>query len=290
MKKIVLFVLSLGSILIAHELGHLAGAKALDVAVLQFNVGLPLPPQCEVKLGETIYSFSPWLIAGTNELVTNRSENGFAARAKLLAEKGYSQEEIDHLFDKSRRFSNAPPWKKIVIELLGPAANFFLGFLVLCIVSKLFENEYRRKAAGENIVLRKPMTIFETVCSAANVMRSFLAPMGRSLLKSSLSPRSDERLQSPVGLYRSAPSAEKHGSAVYLTWVAITSFSIGFVNLLPIPPLDGCRLAFAVVELVSGRAVPETFNVIVTVLGVLFLLGLSAYLVVADVLWEPKGK
>ena len=59
-----------------------------------------------------------------------------------------------------------------------------------------------------------------------------------------------------------------------------TAFNIGFVNLLPLLPLDGGHIAFSIIEGVRGRALGRELYERVSVIGiafvlVLFVIGLS---------------
>lgn len=49
-------------------------------------------------------------------------------------------------------------------------------------------------------------------------------------------------LSGPVGIFTILKSAVQQGSL--FTWMAVLSVNLGFVNLLPLPALDGGRLAF----------------------------------------------
>ena len=63
----------------------------------------------------------------------------------------------------------------------------------------------------------------------------------------------------PVAIAQMVGRASKTGLLRVLELAAIISVNLGFMNLLPIPALDGGRLVFLGVEVVRGKAVdPET--------------------------------
>jgi regulator of sigma E protease len=69
-----------------------------------------------------------------------------------------------------------------------------------------------------------------------------------------------------------------------LVWLAaLLSVSIGFMNLLPIPVLDGGHLMFFLIEAVRGRPLSERAQDIGMKLGMTFVLGLMAFSLVNDI-------
>lgn len=58
---------------------------------------------------------------------------------------------------------------------------------------------------------------------------------------------------------------------------AILSIILGFMNLLPIPGLDGGHVVFLLVEVVTGRKVPDSIVEKATMVGFILLLGLLLF-------------
>ena len=52
------------------------------------------------------------------------------------------------------------------------------------------------------------------------------------------------------------------------------TYSLIFLNLIPIPGLDGGKLLLNLVQLIIGRPIPEDKEAIVDVIGVVILLAL----------------
>ena len=59
----------------------------------------------------------------------------------------------------------------------------------------------------------------------------------------------------PITIFHAAGQATLAGWQVYWQFVAIISLSIGFINLLPVPGLDGGHLLFQLIELIRRRPV-----------------------------------
>ena len=69
----------------------------------------------------------------------------------------------------------------------------------------------------------------------------------------------------------------------FWTLTAIFSIILAFMNLLPIPGLDGGHALFTLVEMVTGRKPSDKFMEYAQTVGMIFLLGLMAYALGLDV-------
>jgi regulator of sigma E protease len=69
-----------------------------------------------------------------------------------------------------------------------------------------------------------------------------------------------------------------------LHFTAVVSIALGLTNLLPLPALDGGRIAFALLEIARGKRVSARREKLVHAAGMLALLGLMLVLAVQDVI------
>jgi regulator of sigma E protease len=87
-------------------------------------------------------------------------------------------------------------------------------------------------------------------------------------------------ISSPVGIVQGSSDAAKEGAENFLFVLGLISLSIALLNLLPLLPLDGGHIVFAIAEGIRGRAVRREIYERVSVVGigivlVLFVVGLS---------------
>ncbi len=75
----------------------------------------------------------------------------------------------------------------------------------------------------------------------------------RSLGRMVTRKMSSDNLSGPITIARIAGQTVKSGFADYMKFLAIISISLGLLNLLPIPILDGGHLAYFFYEAISGR-------------------------------------
>lgn len=64
-------------------------------------------------------------------------------------------------------------------------------------------------------------------------------------------------LSGPISIAQGAGASAGYGLAYFLSFLALISVSLGIINLLPIPMLDGGHLLFFTIEWISGKPVPD---------------------------------
>lgn len=86
-----------------------------------------------------------------------------------------------------------------------------------------------------------------------------------------------KNLSGPVTIADFAGRSARLGLEYYLGFVALISISLGVLNLLPIPLLDGGHLMFYTVEILRGKPVPERVMVVGQQVGMALLLTLMVF-------------
>ena len=87
---------------------------------------------------------------------------------------------------------------------------------------------------------------------------------------------STKNLTGPVTIADYAGKTAQMGWRVYLSFLAMISVSLGLLNLLPIPLLDGGHLLYYLLEIVRGRPLPESVMMAGQKVGLLIVLALGA--------------
>ena len=127
--------------------------------------------------------------------------------------------------------------------------------------------------AGEGLPL--PEAIGESTRLTLDVTREIGAALGRLV-----TGEGRDDISSPVGIVQGSSDAAKQGTENFLFVLGLISLSIALLNLLPLLPLDGGHIVFAIAEGVRGRAVRREVYERVSVVGIgivvlLFVIGLS---------------
>ena len=89
-----------------------------------------------------------------------------------------------------------------------------------------------------------------------------------------------DQISSPVGIVQGSSDAAKQGTESFLFVLGLISLSIALLNLLPLLPLDGGHIVFAIAEGIRGRSVRREIYERVSVVGIgivllLFVIGLT---------------
>ena len=79
-------------------------------------------------------------------------------------------------------------------------------------------------------------------------------------------------LGGPITIFHTAGIAATSGIMAYSGFVAFISLMIGFINILPIPALDGGHFFFQIIEAIFGKPVPEWLQRYAIVVGLTALL------------------
>jgi regulator of sigma E protease len=108
-----LTILGIIALVVLHELGHFAVAKAVGMRVERFSLFFP-PKLLGIKRGETEYMIGA-IPAGGYVKIT-----------------GMSPQEIETLEPEvaKRAYYNQPPWKRIAVILAGPGVNLLIAFIL----------------------------------------------------------------------------------------------------------------------------------------------------------------
>lgn len=83
-----------------------------------------------------------------------------------------------------------------------------------------------------------------------------------------------ENLSGPIGIAQTANVSATLGVAWFLSFLALMSLSIGLLNLMPVPILDGGHLLYYLIEAIKGSPVSERVLAAGQYVGLVLLAGL----------------
>lgn len=80
-----------------------------------------------------------------------------------------------------------------------------------------------------------------------------------------------ENLSGPITIAKVAGQSAEMGWQTFISFMALMSVSLGILNLLPIPMLDGGHLVYYFVELIRGKPVSEQIQLVGLKIGMVLL-------------------
>jgi regulator of sigma E protease len=106
-----------------------------------------------------------------------------------------------------------------------------------------------------------------------------LRMMGKMLIGKA----SVKNLSGPISIAQIAGQSASMGLVHFIKFMALVSVSLGVLNLLPIPVLDGGHLLFFGIEAIKGSPVPEKAQIFFQQVGMALLLLLMVTAMVVDI-------
>ncbi|MCR9104999.1 MAG: RIP metalloprotease RseP [Gammaproteobacteria bacterium] len=123
------------------------------------------------------------------------------------------------------------------------------------------------EALGAAVVRTGELTVF-TLESIYKMLTGLISP---------------KNLSGPITIAQVATASAESGFESYIGFLALLSVSLGVLNLLPIPVLDGGHLLFYTVELLAGRPVPEKIQALGYQMGLFLVLGIMVLALYNDI-------
>ena len=132
----VLTFIGFSALIVLHELGHFAAAKAVGMRVERFALFFP-PMLVKIRRGETEYGIGAVPLGGYVKITGMNPREELAPE---VAERGYFRQAV---------------WKRIVVILAGPAMNVLVAFTILWLLFMVHGIRPATNRVG-NVCLARP--------------------------------------------------------------------------------------------------------------------------------------
>ena len=104
-----------------------------------------------------------------------------------------------------------------------------------------------------------------------------------------------KKVGGPLAIIKNMPVDQSKDGSISINWTAFWSFTamfsvwLAFLNLIPIPGLDGGHVIFTLYEMIVGKPVPQKVLENAQMVGVIFLLGLMLLIFGSDIFKAITG-
>lgn len=124
------------------------------------------------------------------------------------------------------------------------------------------------------------------VTQLQNVLTAIVS-LPQRLLSGAATPE-ESRVVSIVGISQIGGillqnSAETGNPFDILNFIALVNIALGLTNLLPLPPLDGGRILFVLIEMARGKPMSQRREEAIMIAGMMFLLALGVVVILQDI-------
>ena len=134
------------------------------------------------------------------------------------------------------------------------------------------------------LLAREEYPVFESLAVAVAKTWQLSSLTLRMIGKMIVGEVSVKNLSGPITIATYAGYTASIGFTAFLYFLAVVSISLGVLNLLPVPMLDGGHLMYYLVEMVKGSPVSDALQVKMQQVGIAFLLVLMSLALYNDVM------
>ena len=139
------------------------------------------------------------------------------------------------------------------------------GAFLIGITSRVSHNPFRAVAEGAKSTWNITVSMFQTLSQL------FTGQLGA------------DSLSGPVGMVQMVSQTTQYGWWYYGFLTALICINLAIINMLPLPALDGGRIIFVIISMITGRPVSQKVEGTVHFVGIMLLCGLMAYVTVNDI-------
>lgn len=139
------------------------------------------------------------------------------------------------------------------------------GAYLIGITSRVSHNPFRAVAEGAKSTWNITASMFQTMSQL------FTGQLGA------------DSLSGPVGMVQMVSQTTQYGWWYYGFLTALICINLAIINMLPLPALDGGRIIFVIISMITGRPVSQKVEGTVHFVGIMLLFGLMAYVTFNDI-------
>ncbi len=179
--------------------------------------------------------------------------------------RAHPNEELLLSVNRKGQFINLTLVPDLTLDSNGLARGFIGAGVEVPEVMPQLPSEMNR-SARYSLIAAIPQALTETWTNAFFIVDS--------IKKMIVGLISVENLSGPITIAQVAGQTATFGLEYYLSFLAVLSISLGILNLLPIPVLDGGHLLYYLIEAVTRRPVPDKVQAMAMQIGIFLIVSL----------------
>ena len=154
-------------------------------------------------------------------------------------------------YERAQTYRSLPFWKRSLILLAGPGVNVLFAVLVFLVVYSFIGVDYVDEAGVVQHIQVSPLRALAAGFNYIGMV--VVAILGLFNPQTAAQTVSDST--SIVGIAVMSKTAAEQGLMTFTMFSAMLSVSLGLMNMLPIPPLDGGRFLVEIYQKIRRKAI-----------------------------------
>src|SRR3989338_1168498 len=246
MISILAFLFVFTIVVLIHEFGHFIAARKTGINVYEFSIGFPFSPKIA-----TLF---------------RHKETEFTLR--LLPLGGFVSFSRNEDESETIEFLKEDRWKRGIIISAGSIFNIIFAFLIIAVA----------------LMLGKHIHLFDAAIASLNTIEVVSISTIQLIFNLFSGNGSMDSLSGPIGIAVMAGKAGNAGFVNLLYFTGLLSLSLGVLNLLPLPALDGGHLIILAIESLKKSPLSQRAYQIIGVEGISFFTILTLIVTYKDIL------
>lgn len=182
--------------------------------------------------------------------------------------------------ERTHQYRSLPFWKRSAILIAGPAFNVIFALIMFVIIYSVVGVDVPNQS-GEMVHIN--LDPLRSIMAGLNYIGMVIVAVA-GFFNPATAAESVANSSSVVGIAVMSKSAADAGLLTFSLFSAMLSVSLGIMNLLPIPPLDGGRFVVEVYQRLRRRSVSQLAMNRLSMAGTAFFILFFLFMVNQDIM------
>lgn len=258
MISILAFLFVFTIVVLIHEFGHFIAARRLGINAYEFSIGFPFSPKIATIFKHKETEFTLRLLPLGGFVRFSKDEDEERDNPLNPFDKG----------DESVGFLKEERWKRVIIISAGSIFNIIFAFLIIAIA----------------LIFAKHISLFDAMLASLKTIEAVSVGTIQLIFNLFSGNGSMDSLSGPIGIAVMAGKAANEGFVNLIYFTGLLSLSLGILNLLPLPALDGGHLIILAIESFKKSPLSQRTYQIIGVAGISFFIILTIFVTYKDII------
>lgn len=178
-----------------------------------------------------------------------------------------------------QQYRSLPFWKRSIILLAGIAMNLLFAMVMFVIIYSVIGFDVQLESG---VIEHMTITPLQAITAGFNYIGMVVAAVV-GLFNPVTAAETISNSTSIMGIAVISKDAAEAGFVSFLSFMSMISISLGIMNLIPVPPLDGGRFVVEVFQKLSKKVVTPKVMGYLSAAGLVLFIGLFVVMLNQDI-------